>query len=212
MKRTILALAAVAAAALAPSAHAQVSNPIHVGVSGGISFPTSDAADFGDGFTMKLKSGYNVAGHLGFSVPLFPLGLRADVGYNKFDGKDTDLGGFGNARFDAGVLSGTLNAIIKPASLLPVKPYLIGGVGAYRVKTEGSGTFLGESGSGDQSTTHFGLNGGAGINFSLGELSTFLEARYHYVMDKRTCGDNSADDCFDRKALSFVPVSFGIMF
>ena len=212
MKRSILAAAAaVALVAVAPRAHAQVANPIHVGVSGGITFPTSDAIDDGQGFSTKLKSGYNVAGHLGFQVPMFPLGLRADVGYNKFDGKDLNFDG-GNLKFDQGIFSGTLNAIIKPASLLPAKPYVIGGVGMYRVKLDGDATLLGTSGSGSQSKTSFGLNGGAGINFSLGALSTFVEARYHYVFNDQKCGDTSSDSCLPRKATTFVPVSFGIMF
>jgi opacity protein-like surface antigen len=210
MKGITLA-AAVAVAALAPSAQAQ--NLIHVGVSGGVSFPVSKPVDR-DGYdVVKSKTGYNVNGILGLSVPLFPLGLRAEVGYNKFDGNEGGLPG-ANARSQIGVLSGTVNAVLQPTGLLPVKPYLIGGVGGYRVKDDlfitGSGFGTGQL-SGTR--TSFGLNGGVGVHVALGALSTFLEARYHYVMNKEDCNNVPQDgSCFEHANTTFVPVSFGIMF
>lgn len=218
MKRTILA-AVVAVAALAPSAQAQLMNPVKFGVSGGVSIPTSDAFDesVNGGPRAKLNTGYNVAGHLGFQLPIFPLGLRADVSYNDFGGKEQrfDFGfGTGQGQSDVNVFSGTLNAVIQPTSMIVAKPYFIGGIGAYRVnmKTQASADFgdglVTESDT--ESSTNFGLNGGAGVRFGLAGFSTFLEARYHYVFNKESCGPD--DECLNRKATSFVPISFGIMF
>lgn len=212
MKRTILA-AAVAAALIAPTgAQAQMGSPVKLGISGGVSFPTSDPIDEGGSEgSAESKAGYNVAGHLGFQVPMFPLGLRADLGYNKFDGKE-DTDSFGNSgRADISVLAGTLNAIIQPAGILPLKPYLIGGIGAYQVKQDVriSAVDFGDFNF-NSSKTSFGLNGGLGVRFGLGGMSTFAEARYHYVMNEQTCSED--EECFSRKNTTFVPVSFGIMF
>ena len=216
MKRPILAvsLAAFTAFAFAPRAHAQVANPVHVGVSGGVSFPTSDAAsDDGAGSgAAKSKVGYNVNGILAFQVPLFPVGLRAEAGYNKFDGKDLSVqGATGHA--DLGVISGTLNAVIKPTGMLIAHPYFIGGVGAYRTKLDATASGFGQTINATNKKTSVGVNGGVGINFALGELSTFLEARYHYVFNKEDCGGNSTSvTCIAHKETSFVPISFGVMF
>jgi opacity protein-like surface antigen len=209
MKRTLLA-AAVAAALLAPSAHAQslfAGRPIRIGVSGGISVPTSHAVYFGGREGAELASGFNVAGHVAFEPPASSLGLRADLGYDRFGGKELDLGGERLA-FDQGILSGTLNAVMKPTRPMPVKPYLIGGLGVYRVRLSASAG--GESEA--HSTTNVGFNGGAGVAFSVRRLSAFLEARYHYVMDDETCASDPSDTCIDRKATTFAPISFGIMF
>jgi opacity protein-like surface antigen len=218
MKRTILA-AAVAVALIAPtSAQAQMGSPVKFGISGGLSLPMNDpAAD--DEFALESNSGYNVAGHLGFQLPMFPLGLRADLGYNGFGGKErTESSGFATlrAKADMNVLSGTVNTMFQPAGMMPIKPYFIGGIGAYRVKTtvEATGDFDGEpfNSKDDVSKTSFGLNGGLGVRFGLGGMSTFAEARYHYVMNKEDCNSDSDETCFPHKNTAFVPISFGIMF
>lgn len=218
MKRTILA-AAVAVALIAPaSAHAQMGSPVKFGISGGVSIPLNDPAE-DDGFSLESNAGYNVAGHLGFQLPMFPLGLRADLGYNAFGGKErSESDGLTTlrAKADMNVLSGTVNAMFQPAGMMPVKPYFIGGVGAYRVTTtvKASGNFDGEpfNTKDDVSKTSFGLNGGLGVRFGLGGMSTFAEARYHYVMNKESCNSDSNDTCFPHKNTTFVPISFGIMF
>jgi opacity protein-like surface antigen len=218
MKRTILA-AAVAVALIAPtSAQAQMASPVKFGISGGLSIPMSDPAE-DEEFSLESNAGYNVAGHLGFQLPMFPLGLRADLGYNGFGGKErSESGDFGTvrAKADMNVLSGTVNAMFQPAGMMMVKPYFIGGIGAYRVKTtvEGSGEFGGETFNEkeDVSKTSFGLNGGLGVRFGLGGMSTFAEARYHYVMNKESCSNESDEVCFPHKTTAFVPISFGIMF
>lgn len=211
MKRTILA-AVVAVAALAPSAQAQVMNPIRFGISGGVSIPTSDPIDF-SAYSLEPKTGYNAAVHLGFQVPLFPVGLRADIGFNSFDGKESNEGDFGlPRRVDADIVSGTLNAVVQPTGVLVAKPYVIGGVGAYRVKTDVErNSVIGGPSSTSESSTDVGVNGGAGVRFGLAGFSTFLEARYHYVFNKAACGSGE-ENCVSRKPTTFVPISFGIMF
>ena len=181
-KRLLVAGSAIAFGlmAFAPCAQAQF------GVSAGISIPSGDLADF-------ASSGYSVTGMLGFSVPTVPVGFRADVGYNAWDGKD-DV----DAKFST--LSGTANIIVK-VPMLAARPYLIGGVGAFRGKQEGSfrfgGVLLNNISS---SETKFGYNIGGGLEFGLGLLKTMVEARWVNVpMD-------------DGPDFNYVPVTFGIMF
>jgi opacity protein-like surface antigen len=213
MKRSILAAAVTVLALAIPAvgAHAQMGSPVRVGVSGGVAFPLSSPVDVEgpDGGTAESKIGYNVAGHLGFQLPMFPLGLRADVGYGHFTGKELS-DGFDTGRADSKILSGTLNALVQPAGMVALKPYFIGGVGVYRVTQA-----IRESGDGtdekiDFTTNGFGINAGAGVRFGLAGLSTFAEARYHRVFNAQTCGED--EECLSRKATSFVPLSFGIMF
>jgi hypothetical protein len=70
-----------------------------------------------------------------------------------------------------------------------VRPYAIGGIGAYKFGASNGG-------SGD---TNFGFNLGGGITIPLSGFNTFIEARY-----TRVSGDGGST--------SYVPITFGIMF
>ena len=185
MKRSLFAAVAFATTLAIPAvAHAQMASPIKFGISAGLSLPTGDDKDV-------VSSGYNINGHLGFQPPLLPVGLRVDVLYNKFGEKNND-------GVDLSILGGTVNGVFNLGMAPMVSPYLIGGVGLYNQKLSGGGA--------SESKTSFGLNGGAGLRFSLSGFSTFAEARYHYVNSK---GDKNGI-AWDNT--SFVPISFGIMF
>ena len=167
--------------AIASTAQAQA----HFGVSAGVSMPTST---FGD----AVKSGYNVNALLGWSPPLSPFGIRAELGYNRFDFD----GGGGNSQ----ILDGAANVIINTPAAAMVKPYLTGGLGVYRHKLSFDNSLsplFGESAS----QTKLGFNGGAGISFGLTGFQTQIEARYVYIT-----AESGGD------AVKFVPVTFGIMF
>ena len=187
MKRTLFAAAAFAATLAIPAvAHAQMSSPIKFGVSAGATIPMSQN-HLSDG----VSTGYNLNGHLGFQAPMVPVGLRADVGYNK-------LGEKNSSGVDMSIFNGNLNAVINLGMAPVVSPYLIGGVGFYNTK------FSGTNGGGSVSKTSVGFNGGLGLRFGLSGFSTFAEARYHYVSAK------DATKGFEN--YSVVPISFGIMF
>jgi opacity protein-like surface antigen len=71
-----------------------------------------------------------------------------------------------------------------------VSPYLIGGVGYYRVSSSATGSVA---------SNDFGFDAGAGIKIPLIVFSTFIEARYTRVSE--TGGSTT-----------FVPVTVGVMF
>lgn len=181
MTRRLIALLTFAAAVASPAvARAQFSPSILV--SGGLSLPVSDLRE-------GMNSGYNVNVGLAFGAPLVPVGARLEGGFSSFDAK----GGNGNFR----IASGTANAILNlgPTS---AAPYLIGGLGIYNLRSEV--TIGGVKVSDSESKA--GVNVGGGIRFPLGGISTFLEARYHYVLGDKAEGTNA----------QFVPISFGVQF
>lgn len=191
MTRRIVIAASAALLALAVPAALRAQG--HFGISAGASIPESR---FGE----AVNTGFNVNGMVNVGVPLSPLGFRAEVGFNRFDLGDN---GNGNVR----LINGAANFILTPSSIMGAKPYLIGGVGAYNVKSSvkpdsvfilaGGNSFGGSS----QSDTRVGFNGGLGLTFGMGPVGTMLEARYVSVGSRNGSG-----------TLTFVPVSFGITF
>ena len=101
--------------------------------------------------------GFHGMGAATFNLPAAPIKLRADAMYHTFDGASI-LGLDGDAVYS-----------FAPG---PVSPYVLGGVSWARTKPDGI-----------DATTDFGLNLGGGINFGLGALKAFAEARYLKVGD-----------------------------
>ncbi|MDB4879312.1 MAG: hypothetical protein JWL60_758 [Gemmatimonadetes bacterium] len=174
--RLLAVLLAGALAAVPAAASAQISTSF--GVSGGLSMPQSDLKDI-------AESGYNVGAHLNVGMPLLPVGLRIEGAYNSFNAKSA-LSSTGKAN----ILSGTVNATLGLGF-----PYVIGGIGMYQRKFT-------ERNVADDTETAAGVNGGVGIRFPLGVMSTFVEARYHMMLGDEPKGAN----------LKFIPITFGISF
>jgi opacity protein-like surface antigen len=196
---TVAALLAAAIASASPAAaqDAAAVRPVTFGVSGGLTLPTGDAGDV-------VKTGFNAGAHLAFKPAMLPIGLRVEGQFHQFGLKEISEGGIslepdGNYR----IISGTVNGIFGvPAASSAFRPYVIGGVGMYNQKL--SFDILGEELS--ESETKFGLNGGVGIEFGLSGLATFLEARYHYILN----GDD--EETGESSRTKIIPISFGIKF
>ncbi|MDB4883681.1 MAG: hypothetical protein JWL95_2447 [Gemmatimonadetes bacterium] len=172
----------VAMAALAPAATMRGQLPISVGVGGGVSSPQG-------GFSDNFDTGWHAMGTVALGLPLLPIGLRADVAYNRFGAKTPIAGSSGGAQR---VVSGTLNATYGlTIPLSPVTPYLIAGGGMYDVGCSGSL----QCGS----SNDFGWNAGVGLRLNAVVVKAFLEARYHRV--SMTGG-----------SVQYVPVTLGVMF
>jgi hypothetical protein len=165
-----------------PSLEAQ--HLISIGLAGGVSVPQGD-----------LSSGANVGWHaLGavvLSTPMQPLGLRADIAYNRFAFNTKAQAGAGGSGYET-VGSGMLNATYRlPTPGTPTSPYLIGGLGAYRTSCS--------LGPGCGGATSFGWNVGLGTKLYVLGFRSFLEARYH-----RTERDD--------RSVNYFPVSIGLVF
>ena len=172
----VAVIALLAAAGTASAQVATILKPVQVGVAVGGAFPQSD---FGNSF----NTGFNITGMLGINVPLLPVGFRIDAAYNQFGAKGISNVNAKIAGVSGNVLFGIPGAVI-------VSPYLIGGLGYYRVSSSATGSVA---------SNDFGFNVGAGVKVPLLVFSTFIEARYTRVSE--TGGSTS-----------FVPVTVGVMF
>jgi hypothetical protein len=135
--------------------------------------------DFGD----VVKTGFNVTGSVGWHKWNSPIGLRADVGYDRFSFKSGFTGTNPN------IWSGLGEVTLKIPQVMAVSPYAVAGGGFYRFNDDGTGS----------STTKGGWNAGGGITFGMGAAKLFLESRYMHV---NTPG----------KATTYYPVILGFSF
>jgi opacity protein-like surface antigen len=119
-----------------------------------------------------------------------PLGLRLDAAYDRFAFSDRVQAAVGSGNQTVG--SATLNATYRlPMTNSPMSPYLISGLGAYRIACS--------LGPGCESTTKFGWNVGLGAKLFVVGVRSFAEARYH----RTGRGDSN---------VHYFPITFGVMF
>lgn len=175
------AVAAIAATAAAGTAGAQSSvtatKPVSIGVSGGASLPTGDLGN-------SANTGWNLNGHLGLAAPAMPISFRGDVGYNNWGAKG------GGASLHAWNLTG--NAVYDIPQATGVSPYILGGLGAYKMGVSSGSTTINDN-------WRFGFQVGGGVKLPLSGFNTFIEAKYVQVNGD---GGNA----------QFVPITFGVMF
>jgi hypothetical protein len=145
------------------------------GIAAGLAVPVGDLGNDAD-------LGYNFAASLNFGGTHVPLGARIEGAFNGFNLK--------NSSEDVRILDLTANAIANVGQR-PTSPYFIGGLGIYNSK---HGDF--------DSKTEVGINLGGGLRFPVGDMTTFLEARYHLMFGDRTDFANN----------HFIPISFGVVF
>ena len=175
---------------IAATAHAQGTNPsgrpFKLGGQLGASVPMGD---FGD----LSNVGYHLGGLIEYKPASLPLGLRGELTYHRNGLKD-DI--FGDIDGNFSQIDFVGNALVPfGAATSTARPYVIGGLGLYRLKM--SAEFEGEEGS--DTETKLGLNFGAGLTFNLSGFETFVETRFHSVFAE---GSN----------MNFIPLSFGFKF
>jgi hypothetical protein len=174
MRLTRCAMIALSTVAIATSrGQAQTS----IMLAGGVAVPLGNTSN-------ELKTGYNATVGLEVKPPLAPIGVRLEGIFNLLDFKNAPTGSDSRR-----VTAFTLN--VTRAMPLPAA-YVVGGLGVYNSKVIGSAPA-------QNANTDVGFNVGAGLDFSVSQIGTYIEARYHYVP--------SAGG-----ALTFVPLTFGIKF
>jgi hypothetical protein len=177
--------AALIALALLVNVSPASAQGVELSLGGGISNPLGT-------FNDATKLGWNGLAAISVVPTGSPLGFQVDGEYQQFP-----FDGFsGHERF----LIGTGDLVYKftTSENSTVRPYLIGGGGVYNFKGTGSSTVSGNL-STTRSTTKFGINGGAGIDFKAGSAGLFVEGRFHDVFT------SGKDD-------TFVPITVGIRF
>lgn len=175
------------------TSHAQIASPIGFGLVGGTTSPSGNLSDVS-------KSGWHAGAFLELSLPVVPVGFRLEGAYHQLGTAHFEGGATSSAR----VLAGTLDATYTLLPLPIIKPYFIGGVGEYNVKTDvrhlpvscDSGVGICPS---QISESAFGINAGAGVRVQLAGFAAFLEARWHDIFT-------------NGKHVQMVPVSVGFRF
>ncbi|MGI9090097.1 MAG: outer membrane beta-barrel protein [Gemmatimonadaceae bacterium] len=181
----VLAIAAAGAATAGAQAVTSPSKPYSLGIAGGAAIPTGSLSNANGVNGLNANTGYDVMGSLGVAAPHYPVSFRGDVAYNNF--------GLKNTPSNYHVWSVTGNAVYSLPAQAAARPYLIGGLGAYRPNSSTGNVTV----SGD---TKLGFNVGGGIIVPLSGFNAFIESRYNQY----AAGNG--------RSMSFVPVTFGVMF
>lgn len=183
MKRSLFGVA-MGLAMIATTAHAQsmvaAAKPVSFGVAGGLSIPTGD---FGDAF----KSGFNVSAMGEIHQAAWPVAIRIEAQYDQFSAKDE----IGDGKVKS--IGGLANVLYYFPSKAMVKPYVTGGLGLFHNKADDSIC------DGGCSSTKFAFDFGAGLQFQLTGISTFVEANWNSIQTEGS-------------ATHMIPVRVGIKF
>ncbi|MFL5562439.1 MAG: hypothetical protein ACJ79K_13275 [Gemmatimonadaceae bacterium] len=145
-------------------------------VAGGPSYPKSD-------FDNAFDRGFNVTGSVGYHPMTSPVGIRFDVGYDRFN-PTTSITGTSDK---LALWSGLADVTLRIPKMWAVSPYLLGGGGVAHFSAYNGGNTM----------TKGQWNAGGGIGFGLGNVKLFVESRYMHVATPNT-------------ATSYVPIVLGI--
>jgi opacity protein-like surface antigen len=133
-------------------------------LNGGVSFPVGN---FGNAF----NTGYGFGGSIGYGLSRDVL-ISAGLAYHNFEfSRDQD--------FKWSITPFTMNADYRIPSHGSVAPWIGGGIGLYRVRTEAPGP---GGATETEDFNNFGLNFGGGIGAPLGKKMMFgTGAKFHWV-------------------------------
>jgi hypothetical protein len=154
MRQSSLLAALALALALPGSMEAQP----RIMLGGGFSAPSGDASSFAD-------PGYHAQVSLELGIPTLPVALRGDGTLHR-------LGAAGAAFADTEYLAGAGSVVF----VLPgvgLQPYVLGGIGQYRVKSGPAGEAVTE--------TDTGYHGGFGVLIGGLGIGAFAEIRYVHI-------------------------------
>ena len=226
MRRIVGWLFVMAMVAVAP-AQAQ-ERKVYLNIGGGYTFALSDVRE-------HLGDGGNFA--VGATFVLTPLlGIQGEYGYTGLGEKrvTVDIPGAGPTNFDVhgSMHYATANLVIGGRPANAAVTYFVGGVGVYNRPVSVTTPALGfvppycdpwwyvcwpggfvevDQAITSRSSTDFGINVGAGINFSIkGDVSAYFEVRYHYIFGPEL--KNNAGQSVGKANGQFLPLTFGIRF
>jgi hypothetical protein len=145
-------------------------------VAAGPSYPKSD---FDNGF----DRGFDVTGSVGYHPMVSPVGIRFDVGYDRFNPTASITG----TSDKLALWSGLADVTLRIPKMWAVSPYLLAGGGVAHFSSYGT----------SDSMTKGQWNAGGGIGFGLGNVKLFVESRYMHIATPNT-------------ATTYVPIVLGI--
>ena len=122
---------------------------IDVGVMGGASLPTNDAADF-------YVAGWNATGTLRVVPANWPVGLQFDGTYASYNRNDANLADRGMS-----IVTGAVSVVYQvELDATPIEPYLFAGLTINHLAVENARTIVNYG-----SSTNLGLTLGGGVAF-----------------------------------------------
>ena len=188
IKRELVGFAA-AAIAFVPAVsqaqqHRSASAPWKYSAGLGVALPQSDYAD-------GVSTGMHIEGMASKSLSASPAFLRGELGFAHFGEKD-------NSGATSNVLAAALDLGYNFAASSTVKPYVLGGLGAYRTSISqdlgaGNGTF-------NDNKTNLGFNAGVGMRFKMAGHVAYVEGRY---VDQGN---------WNGAKIATLPIAFGLEF
>lgn len=191
---------------------------VALGVFGGGTIPVGDTRD-------RAPTGWNVGAYVDLGRHVGPFGVRLEGAYHGFGDSDVlTTAGTGTTFSFANKYSiahaGAALVFGIPATWTTVRPYVVGGVGAYWLRNAPQCVAGGAQSCppGDARLSvaedwRLGLNGGGGIEFGIGNASAFVEARYHHALrglPSASCLREGT--CTDRSPAQLVPINAGLIF
>lgn len=195
--RPVAILATAVALSLPQLSAAQASaRPVAVGIALGPTIPIGD-------FANDSKTGFHGTGFLQYEPAAGIWGVRGEFAYHRSDLTDEALGAAGGTADDkvtTGITHlGATALLIGNKRSRSVTPYLLGGLGFYRVAVSAN------SGSISLSTSEngFGFNGGAGLRFGK-SAGFFAELRFHQF--------SITPDGAEKSTYQMIPVTVGVRF
>jgi len=182
----------IAAQANAQGSNALSGRPFKLGGTLGATIPLGD---FGD----NADLGFHVGGLIDYKPQSAPVTLRGEIVYHRNSLKEgffSDLPGGEDVDGTFSMISFVGNGVIPFGDAASsARPYVIGGLGVYRLKFSGDVAGFDIS----DTETKFGINLGGGFSFNLSGFETFIEARFHSVFTEES-------------NTNFIPISFGFRF
>lgn len=189
----LAALALTCAVALPSAARAQGQDArsVSFGIGGGVSLLAGPSRS-------TFRNGFNGDASVRFDLAHVPLQFRAEFLYQNFD-----LRASGATASDTTQGTGTVLSGLAGAQLYLRRgwwrPYLVGEGGLYRIKLEPSAADVQAPAS-----TRWGVNGGAGIQATIGGFSFYAEGRIDYAPARGGAAD--------RRVIELIPLTAGVLF
>jgi len=194
-----------AAANLAMKRH--LARGFYIGLAGGTSMPQRAIRN---GYT----SGWNTTVPFGWDASDSPLGVRADLAFDRLHGTELRDASYSVVSSSGDVSIWSLNVDGKLRFRAPGAPnrthlYVLGGVGAHKV-TDGiygaTGIDAGRSLGFNSAKTNFGWNVGAGMSAQWGPTELFIESRFFQVKTNMAYHMNGGVGTY----ASYTPIVIGL--
>lgn len=188
MKRAMVCVAAAAIAFVPSLSQAQrrapASEPMKFSAGLGVALPQSDFAD-------GVGTGLHIEGMASRRLSASPAFLRGELGFAHYGEKD-------NSGVTSNQIAAALDLGYNFVSTSSVKPYVLGGLGAYRTSMSmdlGAG-----NATVNDNKTNLGFNAGVGMRFKMAGHVAYVEGRY---VDQGN---------WEGSKIASLPIAFGIEF